>query len=70
MKRVDLLRKIRKAATGKGKPLVFVRSGANHDIYEVGQTRFPVARHSEIGKGLVDVMGRELEAELGKDWWR
>jgi hypothetical protein len=33
-------------------------------------THVPIPRHVEIGTGVALTVFKELEAELGKDWWR
>ncbi|GAA1441337.1 hypothetical protein [Nocardiopsis tropica] len=41
MKRRTLLRALAEAAAKRGMELEFVRSGGRHDIYQVGDYRFP-----------------------------
>ncbi|MGQ4270844.1 type II toxin-antitoxin system HicA family toxin [Nocardiopsis changdeensis] len=48
MKRRELLKRLREAAEQRGMALEFVRSGGRHDIYRVGDYRFPVGRHADI----------------------
>ncbi|MES0835670.1 type II toxin-antitoxin system HicA family toxin [Nocardiopsis tropica] len=48
MKRRTLLRALAEAAAKRGMELEFVRSGGRHDIYQVGDYRFPIARHADI----------------------
>ncbi|WP_306365889.1 type II toxin-antitoxin system HicA family toxin [Nocardiopsis sp. CC223A] len=48
MKRRELLKRLRETAEQRGMALEFVRSGGRHDIYQVGDHRFPVGRRSDI----------------------
>lgn len=48
MKRRVLLRTLAKIAESKNLTLEFVRHGANHDIYRIGDRAFPVGRHGDI----------------------
>ena len=70
MKRDELLRRIAQSARRQGVAWRLDRQGANHEIWRCGRTCVPVARHTEIGERLAQTMLKELEGELGKDWWR
>jgi hypothetical protein len=62
MKRSELLKKLTEIAKDKGYSLDLVRHGANHDIYEVGPLRFPVARHTDITEQTARGTIRSVEA--------
>lgn len=46
------------------------REGSRHTIFAVGTFEFPVPRHSEINEYTAQAILKDLEQELGKDWWR
>lgn len=69
MKRTALLKKIRGAAKAAGKPYV-VSHGGDHDRCHVGNTMVPIPRHTEINEYTARGICRDLESELGEDWWR
>jgi hypothetical protein len=48
VERRELLKRLREAAEQKGMALEFVRSGGRHEIYQVGDYRFPVGRHADV----------------------
>jgi len=62
MKRGELLRKLAEIAAEKELSLTLIRNGANHDIYEIGSYRFPVARHNEIPERTARGTIRQVEA--------
>lgn len=50
MKRAELLKKLKDTAKNNGLKLEFIREGANHSLYRIGNWEFPVARHTEINE--------------------
>ena len=70
MKRDELVRKVRRAAVEAGRDWSLVREGGNHEIWACGGTRVQVPRHREVAEGTALDILRDLEAELGKGWWR
>ncbi len=64
------MRRIARAA--KARHLVWrrEREGRRHEIWLCGSTEFPVPRHKEINEFTAESIMKELETELGKDWWR
>jgi hypothetical protein len=48
VKHRELLKRLRDAAEQKGLTLDLVRHGGKHDIYRVGDYRFPIGRHADI----------------------
>ena len=70
MKRRQILSAIAREAHGHGKPWQKVRQGTNHEIWRCGSIALPIPRHAEIGNRTAEMMFKELEGELGKDWWR
>lgn len=70
MKRRDLLRAIDEAAKAAGLPWTLVREGASHELWELDGTRVTIPRHRAINELTALGILRELDAKLGKDWWR
>jgi len=46
------------------------RQGKRHEIWRCGSTTFPVPRHREINELTAVGILKDLEGELGKDWWK
>lgn len=42
----------------------FIRSGGNHDIYELNNKRFPIKRHNEIDEVSVKKLFKQLGLKL------
>lgn len=70
MKRDELLRRVARVARRQGVVWRLERQGANHEIWRCGSTYVPIPRHVEVGDGVAFTVFKDLEAELGKDWWR
>ncbi|WP_308464882.1 hypothetical protein [Rathayibacter soli] len=70
MKRRDLLKKIAAEAKRQGITWELVRNGANHDVYTLGDTIIPIARHNEIGDRFAIEIFKECQAQLGQRWWK
>lgn len=70
MKRDELLRRVSKMARRQGVAWRLDRQGANHEIWQSGMTHVPIPPHAEVGNGVAETVFKELETELGKDWWR
>lgn len=70
MKRRQILSTIAREAHRQGKSWRPGRQGANHEIWRCGSTEVPIPRHTEIGDRMAETIFKELEGELGKDWWR
>jgi mRNA interferase HicA len=50
VKRVDLLKRAKRAAAKNGHTFTFVRPGGKHDIYVAGGQEVSVPRHREINE--------------------
>ncbi len=70
MRRAELLRRIARASRRKQLTLKKEREGKRHEIWQCGSARFPVPRHNEINEFTAEAIMKDLEGELGKDWWR
>lgn len=69
-KKRDLLNEIRREARKSGVVFRLMRFGNSHDIWIIGNSRFPIPRHSEINVKTAREIRKESENELGKEWWR
>ncbi|MGW1678737.1 hypothetical protein [Saccharopolyspora sp. NPDC002376] len=69
MKQRGLLKKIAKAAKRRKIRWGFAREGGNHTIYQLGEMRLPIPRHSEIGENTAMDIFKECQKELGEKWW-
>jgi mRNA interferase HicA len=70
VKRRDLLSRIGRAAKKAEKFFGLQREGGNHEIWLCGTSRIVVPRHGEINELTARGILKDLEIELGKDWWR
>lgn len=70
MRRREVIKKISDEAKAQGVVWGLARHGANHDVYRLGGRMIPIARHREFVNLTAEVVWRECEAQLGKDWWR
>lgn len=70
MKRIDLLRAIRRAASVAEIGFVLKRQGRDHELWLCGQTEIVIPRHREINELTARGVLKDLEHELGKGWWR
>ena len=70
MKRIDLIRKLTAAAAASGGDLVLVREGGSHSIFRCGNQNVVIPRHLEINELTALGIMKDLEDELGKDWWK
>lgn len=71
MKRTDLIRTIKEGARAAGRSVqepTGSRRGP-HDVYVVGGQKVPIARHAEINDYTALQIMKDLEGELGKEWW-
>ena len=70
MKRVDLIRKVTAAAAAAGKDFTLVRQGGSHSVFRCGSQSVIVPRHREINELTARSIMRDLDNELGRDWWK
>jgi mRNA interferase HicA len=64
------IRKINKVACQSDLKLELVREGGKHTIYRCGSQLVTVPRHREINEMTAIGIMADLEAELGKGWWK
>ena len=69
MKRVEVLKRIRKAAKAQGVAYA-EQELTRHTGITVGSVSTTVARHTEIPDLFAETIFRQLEPALGKGWWR
>jgi hypothetical protein len=70
MKKRRMLSSIAREAQRQGRRWQHIREGTNHEIWRCGSIEVPIPRHAEIGDRLAETIFKQLEEELGKDWWR
>lgn len=69
MKTVAVIKKIKKAAKDAGVEFeTFERT--NHTGIRVGSIKTTIGRHSETSNLMAEIIFKQLEPELGEDWWR
>lgn len=69
-KRAELLKKIEKAAKAAGLEWTLVRQGKEHSIYSLDGLQTSVGRHNELGNRYAEMVYKQLEPKLGRNWWR
>ena len=70
MRRADLIRRVRQAAKLRHRTWALHREGREHDIWMCGGTKVAIPRHREINPYTAEAIFKDLEAELGENWWR
>lgn len=70
MKRQALVKKIKEAAKEADREWSLVRQGANHEFWRCGNTKVAIPRHREIAEGTAEDIQKQLNPELGEDWWK
>lgn len=70
MKRIELVRLIRTAASAREVSWELVREGADHEIWALNGRAIQIPRHREIRERLAEKILRATEPELGSRWWR
>ena len=50
MKKRDLIKRLRAIANAGDIDLDFIREGANHEVWSIGDSRFVIPRHREINE--------------------
>jgi hypothetical protein len=70
MKRRDLIRKIAAAAKGYDTTFELVREGAQHTLYRLNGQPVVIPRHREINERTAIAIMKDLEGQIGKDWWK
>jgi mRNA interferase HicA len=70
VKRIALVGKISKAAARQGRGWTLVRQGARHEVWTCGSTTITIPRHRDINEMTAKAIQKQLEPELGTEWWR
>jgi hypothetical protein len=70
VKRQLLVKRVAERARAVGLAWALVRQGRSHEWWRCGSTGVAIPRHREIPELTALAIFRELETELGKDWWR
>jgi hypothetical protein len=69
MKRRDLIKQIRDAATTAGIDFVSLRNSGGHEVFSLDGLRIPVPNHREIAEATARSIQRQAAAKLGEEWW-
>lgn len=69
MKRRDLIKQIRVAATAAGLEFMSLRNSGGHEVFSLDGLRIPVPNHREIAEGTARSIQRQAAAKLGQEWW-
>jgi len=70
VKRTALIKKVGKQARSSSRTWALKTQGTNHEIWICGETQTAIPRHSEINEFTAEAIMKDLEPELGEDWWR
>jgi hypothetical protein len=70
VRRVELLRRIGRRARTENVVWQLQREGRHHEIWQCGTTYVSIPRHKEVNTYTAEAIMKDLESELGKDWWR
>lgn len=69
MKRRDLVKSIRDAASAAGLEFVSLRNIGGHEVFSLDGLRIPIPNHREIAEGTARSIMRQAAAKLGPEWW-
>jgi hypothetical protein len=71
VKRKEVIERIAAEAASQGVRWAVKRSGANHDIYVLGDGKLiPIGRHRELGNGYAEMVWKQCGEVLGEGWWK
>jgi hypothetical protein len=70
VKKSHLLGRIGLEADATGKAWQLIRQGHSHEIWRCGAAQISVPRHREINELTAIRIFKNLEGELGSDWWK
>lgn len=69
MKRRDLIRQLRAAASDAKLEFTSLRNTGGHEVFSLDGLRIPVPNHREIAEGTARSIRRQAAAKLGEEWW-
>ena len=69
-KRAEILRKIQTAADTRGVRFTQRREGANHSLYDLDGLMVTIGRHKEFTNRHAEMVYKQCQSKLGKDWWK
>jgi mRNA interferase HicA len=70
VRRDSLIRKIATAAAQVGKEFVLLREGGSHSIFRCGGQCVVIPHRREVSELTARRIMRDLDDELGEDWWK
>ena len=69
MKRRDLIRQLRDAASAAGIEFTSLRNSGGHEVFSLDGLLIPIPNHREIAEGTANSILRQAAAKLGEEWW-
>lgn len=69
MKRRDLIRQLRGAASDAKVEFTSLRNAGGHEVFSLDGLRIPIPNHREIAEGAARSILRQAAAKLGEEWW-
>lgn len=69
MKRRDLIKQLRDAASVAKLEFTSLRSTGGHEVFTLDGLRLPIPNHREIAEGTARSILRQAAAKLGEEWW-
>ena len=69
MKRRELIRQLRDAASDAQLEFVSLRNTGGHEVFSLDGLRIPIPNHREIADGTTRSIFRQAAAKLGEEWW-
>jgi mRNA interferase HicA len=69
VKRKDLIKIIGSTAKKQGLRFELVREGGQHTLYSLNGQNVVIPRHREINEITAKAIMKDLEGQVGKDWW-
>ncbi len=69
MKRRDLIRQLRDAASDAKLEFTSLRNTGGHEVFTLDGLRIPIPNHREIAEGTARSIWRQAATKLGEEWW-
>lgn len=69
MKRRDLIRQLRDAASAAELGFTSLRTTGGHEVFTLDGLRIPIPNHREIAEGTARSILRQAASKLGEEWW-
>jgi predicted RNA binding protein YcfA (HicA-like mRNA interferase family) len=69
MKRRDLIRQLRDAASDAKLEFTPLRNTGGHEVFSLDGLRIPIPNHREIAEGTARSILRQAAVKFGEEWW-